>query len=1037
MTGLTHRIATRAAVREFFERSQGRGRHFRDPANVKRRTNSASRFSRRSVLGSSAAAFIAAKANATVGLLSFGRGSSAPSNLIKTMSIQNTSSSTQTANAHPNTFGCAFKKGDMPSGQYPIFKLSDGTVVPYTVWNKRTWSDGSWKFACFLVRCPESVAGSATVSLQVYSGGTAPGTSGITLSQLYAELITMSATGGLTGGNVSGSWTADLSSANTISAITFGDGDAGIVWRLRCNFNQSASPHGQLISEYWVMGLKNASGGLAGWRVLQATSQIWYDVNTPAKNSFAFATLQMQWGSAPTVYNAVTTSYPSSAFSITATSTKSGTTLTGGGAGTQATGTLTFAANPTSGQNIALNGVTWTFVSSGASGNQTNIQGTLAATLTQLATDLGASANTSINVASYSASATVLTITYKTTGTAGNSYTLGGGGGSVISCPSHGLDSYTAIYLTGALVPPGFSANQIYWAYPVDANNIYVLNQSGYAQSGYTAYAAVCTDGGSGTVNPCSFIPFGCVQWTAQNDGRYTFIQGAGSYAADSTLRIQADKTYDRASKVLPPYDLSIGAVTNNLSVNWRPYAAGHLDDNEGDVSERDELGFFSAYSARHFYTQALVDETCVRVLALAQGNLFFRIYNSSTGTIPNCSNTSYAGLPAPNTLFGYNASFTGTSATTIQQERIISWDISHFPDFSGYAYLALGEPHLWDLLVDATGIPLVMISSYYTNNRNITVGGTTYYNCVTANRGQTRACGWATRTLVVGACLLPDSSPDGAQTTKYYQDAMASNFAMLVAYAATEPAWWATSGYWLPPHSASSAHRASWQINYNVPPMCYAAACGEDSNAMTMVNWLAKWPAYIKSQTGQCFVLITYYETSSQDGGPGSDPPLQDFDHWGGIGQYTGVSWTTSGFTWNGVSRWTPGDGDKVLFNTSSSLPGGYSQMTPYYAVGTSGSNFSLAATPGGTALAPPTNSGSLVGNSMYIVQANPPSTGQFADSSAPDGYLANQYGATNWMMAVGATGLTAAQADLASRISSGGTSYTGNPKYCTASSY
>lgn len=90
----------------------------------------------------------------------------------------------------------------------------------------------------------------------------------------------------------------------------------------------------------------------------------------------------------------------------------------------RATGSITFSANPAATSTITLNGVAWTFVASGATGNQTNIQGTLAGTLTQLATDLNASANASIDDARYSATATALNIEHKTPGTAGNAFAL-------------------------------------------------------------------------------------------------------------------------------------------------------------------------------------------------------------------------------------------------------------------------------------------------------------------------------------------------------------------------------------------------------------------------------------------------------------------------------------------------------------------------------------------------------------------------------------------------------------------------------------
>ncbi len=54
------------------------------------------------------------------------------------------------------------------------------------------------------------------------------------------------------------------------------------------------------------------------------------------------------------------------------------------------TGNISFTNNPTAGDTISINGVTWTFVASGATGNQTNIGANLDATLTNLVADLNA-----------------------------------------------------------------------------------------------------------------------------------------------------------------------------------------------------------------------------------------------------------------------------------------------------------------------------------------------------------------------------------------------------------------------------------------------------------------------------------------------------------------------------------------------------------------------------------------------------------------------------------------------------------------------
>lgn len=108
------------------------------------------------------------------------------------------------------------------------------------------------------------------------------------------------------------------------------------------------------------------------------------------------------------------------------------------GIGPSATGWVDFGStNPSNGQNIVLNGTTWTFVTSGATGNQTNIGATARATALQLALDLNASADSNISPAWYHAGAAIdlsetgrpnaVTITYKIAGTGGNAYTLGAG----------------------------------------------------------------------------------------------------------------------------------------------------------------------------------------------------------------------------------------------------------------------------------------------------------------------------------------------------------------------------------------------------------------------------------------------------------------------------------------------------------------------------------------------------------------------------------------------------------------------------------
>ncbi len=101
-------------------------------------------------------------------------------------------------------------------------------------------------------------------------------------------------------------------------------------------------------------------------------------------------------------------------------------TITSGGVA--ATGTYTFTGNPTDGQNIILNGVTWTFKTTPTTTGQTKIGSNLATTLGRLAGDITASGNPLLTAASYAiATGTVLDITYNELSTTGNAYTIAAG----------------------------------------------------------------------------------------------------------------------------------------------------------------------------------------------------------------------------------------------------------------------------------------------------------------------------------------------------------------------------------------------------------------------------------------------------------------------------------------------------------------------------------------------------------------------------------------------------------------------------------
>jgi len=95
-------------------------------------------------------------------------------------------------------------------------------------------------------------------------------------------------------------------------------------------------------------------------------------------------------------------------------------------AGIAATGNFVFSALPVNNATVTIGAAPWTFVSSGATGDKSLIAATLFDTLTAAVQGLNASATTALASQSYTLdpTGTIITVTSKTIGTAGNSVTL-------------------------------------------------------------------------------------------------------------------------------------------------------------------------------------------------------------------------------------------------------------------------------------------------------------------------------------------------------------------------------------------------------------------------------------------------------------------------------------------------------------------------------------------------------------------------------------------------------------------------------------
>jgi len=127
-----------------------------------------------------------------------------------------------------------------------------------------------------------------------------------------------------------------------------------------------------------------------------------------------------------------------------------------------AIGSLTFVTNPVNTETIAINGVTFTFVTGASTTTNVHIGATKEDTASNLRGVLAVSANGSINVASYArhgGTPNVVNITYLTAGTPGNAYTLANSSGTVAVTRSGATLTGGLSYGSGQAVDAGTDFN--------------------------------------------------------------------------------------------------------------------------------------------------------------------------------------------------------------------------------------------------------------------------------------------------------------------------------------------------------------------------------------------------------------------------------------------------------------------------------------------------------------------------------------------------------------------------------------------------
>lgn len=127
-------------------------------------------------------------------------------------------------------------------------------------------------------------------------------------------------------------------------------------------------------------------------------------------------------------------------------------------AAVKATGTITFAVNPSDGDTITLGGAVWTFVAGAPADNETQIQGTATQTVDQLVTDLNGSADVEVSKCTYArpASTQQLAIEYDVAGTGGNGFSIAASAATVSGSTLAG-GGYEHVFASGADDLPSYT----------------------------------------------------------------------------------------------------------------------------------------------------------------------------------------------------------------------------------------------------------------------------------------------------------------------------------------------------------------------------------------------------------------------------------------------------------------------------------------------------------------------------------------------------------------------------------------------------
>lgn len=959
-------------------------------------------------------------------ILFSGATSGAAPGLLTTITLVNTSGSTQATNFISPIFGHPFVQGQITTGTAPIFQLTNGTNVPFSMSTVPSyWSDGSLKHASFMLRVPTTIAGSGSLTINILSGGTVPSNSARSTADYTAGGLDLNVS--MTGLDIlSGVWTANLGQGITAAHgddYKFMDGAAGRVDRIRASGRQSGADHGYLECYWYVAATQDASGNLGGIRYLPRLTQPWDATGLgPAgasQNWMSFSALTINNGA-----SVVTDLWPSARSNV-----------------------QNFSWNT----SIAFN------VANGNNETGACLRLTTTTALPTVGTYTGSISGTTMNISATLTGDLVIGGQITGTGVSANTYvTANLGGGNYTVTPSQTVASTT---LTERL-PTGRSLFNDFG----NSSVCHIQNQSSFSGTYFTA-----VDNGTGThtMTAYPYLPPFCSIFGATSTGTFNYIQGNGSIAADSTVRVTHDKYYIRQTKMVPAYDLRNVSPTSMAATSYVVNGAGPVGRNPELTGAAPNIGWLPRYQSTHLFTQAAVDETNVRVTGLTAGlsSLNYRRKASNATIIclnngPTASGTAYSGMmtPSPN--------YTEIAAADSRVATIGFFNTTtHGPNLPYYPFLITGEPQYLDMMYEwpvgqlaghqnATS-SINIDASHYTladgGGRNISSGGTTYYGALFGT-SSTRYDGWMYRNV---SCAAAFSHPESASYKTYLNDLVAATANMATRAIALSPtAYLQTNGLWL---NNQAYYCQPWMHGYAMMTFMQTYNITENTNIKAACQKLIDWWNHVVlvktaySTVGGAQIIIRPTTTYQ---GPLLTDDLALACTGGNMRWSNGSANFTTDPLGSGAVPWVPAVGDLIYWteftesHNNTPIPAAFTPYVPYYVLTKSGSSvpYTLTLTttksvafggPGGGSAVVNTDNDPGYAVEFYFQPGTPPATGAYSDASDASGFIANHRGNLNQAVASGLSVNSTAQTEVNNRWNGSGGGFGADVTWAMTNSY